>query len=130
MADFQTRAQLLGALTGTDGMERHVGRQLKRLHRRAFFFNGSAGTGTGIVLIIAGILAIAFIAYSIWLRRKKQRELNAAGANRDDQLSHQQVQVPMQQPSEVIGQPAYHPGGYPYGGGAQPAKGGDLAPTV
>ena len=129
MTDFQTRTQLLGALGVSDVIEPHKGRHL--LRTRGFrLFRSGGGTGTGIVLIIAAIAAIAFIAYSIWLSRKKQWERRAAGENQDHQLAQHQVQVPMHQPTEVIGQPVHPPAEYPYGGGAQPAKGGAFAPTV
>lgn len=89
MDPAQTRAQLVGLL-GEDEVLRNTGRHLRRLHRRGFrFFRGGAGTGAGIVLIIAGICALVFIIYSIWLRRKKQHEKKEAEAER---MYQQQVQ--------------------------------------
>lgn len=141
MAEFQTRAQLLGTLAGAE-MERNTGRQLRRLQRRGFaLFRGGGGTGTGIVLIIAGILALAFILYSIWLRKKKQAQQQAGGPNQQQQMEQQQMQqqqMQQQQQQQVVHQPAAQPDMgkpyYPYQGGPAPgavgAPGYGVAPTV
>lgn len=123
MGDLLTRAQLLG-LTG-DMVQRTTGRQLRRAgHRRAAFslFRGGAGTGTGIVLIIAGILAVAFVIYSIWLRRKKQRERQAQGADEE----YQQQQQVVYQPKPAYGKPV----DFPYADGKQQPDQVAHPPTV
>jgi hypothetical protein len=120
MSNFHSRADLISMTVAGEQTDRSTGRQLRRLHRRSFaLFRGGVGTGVGVILIITGILALAFIIYSIWLRRKKQRERQIDAANKQ-YLQYQQEQQLHQSDPNNLTKPYY----------SYTSDGQHIAPTV